>query len=411
MWWYNLGIRGYDALVWMAAFFNVKAKQLLRGRKESLDKLSKFKRESGKKLAWFHCASLGEFEQARPVIESLKKQSNVQIAVSFFSPSGYEIRKNYELADIVFYLPSDRKANARIILQILQPDWVFFVKYEIWIHYITETFNRAIPLYLLSATFRPSHLYFKWYGYVFKRALLRFTILFTQDHASTQLAQANGLSNVVFSNDTRYDRVYDQCKHPKDLPIVKVFKNEQPLLVLGSSYADEEKMLAHYLKHADAGLKVVIAPHQISPQRIQEIEHLLDDYKVLRYSEASLFNAYQAQILLIDNIGLLSSIYYYADVAFIGGGFGTKGLHNMLEAATFGMPILIGPKNHARFPEAGLLKEAGVLFTVTHADDFSERLLSLLTNTNLRSSVARKSRQFIENNIGATPLVMEYLAR
>lgn len=403
---YNLSIWLFSLAISLAKLFHAKAKLLANGRANTPKLLVSFKRKAECKLAWFHCASLGEFEQARPIIEALKARGDYQIAVSFFSPSGYEVRKNYVHADVIFYLPADTAAQARFLLDTLKPDFVFFVKYEIWINLINQVKKQAIPLYLVSATFSPKFPYFKWYGGVFRKALRKFDCIFTQDHASTQLMEKFGFTNVIFSNDTRYDRVFETCQSPKDLPVVKVFKNEQPVLVLGSSYAHEEDLVAKYLKTTDANLKVIIAPHVITPQRIAEIEKLFDKYAILRYSEASLFNAYRAQILLIDNIGLLSSIYQYAEIAMIGGGFGNKGVHNTLEAATFGMPIFIGPNNHQLFPETGLLKEAGVLFTINSADDFCVELLAMLTNNNLRNNIKAQSQQFIKTNLGATALIL-----
>lgn len=403
---YNLSIWLFSLAINLAKLFHAKAKLLANGRENTPKLLASFQRDAKLKLAWFHCASLGEFEQARPIMERLKARGDFQIAVSFFSPSGYEVRKDYAHADVVFYLPADTVAEARFLLNALKPDYVFLVKYEIWINLINQVKEQAIPLYLVSATFSPNFPYFKWYGGVFRKALRKFDCIFTQDHASTQLMAKFGFTNVTFSNDTRYDRVFDTCQNPKDLPVVKVFKTEQAVLVLGSSYAAEEDLVAKYLRINDANLKVIIAPHVITPQRIAEIEKLFHKYAILRYSEASMLNAYRAQILIIDNIGLLSSIYQYADIAIIGGGFGNKGVHNTLEAATFGMPIYIGPNNHQLFPETGLLKEAGVLFTINSTDDFCMQLLAMLTDNNLRNKIKVQSQQFIRTNLGATALIL-----
>jgi 3-deoxy-D-manno-octulosonic-acid transferase len=356
-------------------------------------------------LAWFHCASLGEFEQARPLIEKLKAQQNIQIAVSFFSPSGYEIRKNYELADIVFYLPADTPKNAAFVLDAITPDVVFFVKYEIWLHYVKAIKQRSIPLYLISATFRSSQIYFKWYGGAFKRALKSFDLIFTQDHTSTHILQSNGITNVIMGNDTRYDRVYETCQNPKQLPIVEAFKQQQRLLVVGSSYGYEEKLVAGFLKE-DKKLKVVIAPHQISKERIVEVEQTFKHYATIKYSDAANVLVHDKQVLIIDNIGLLASIYQYGDVAFVGGGFGRKGIHNTLEAATFGMPIFIGPNNHEKFPEIKLLHLAGVLFYINSQQAFDNTLLSFMNNANLLHDVKQNSSLVMAANRGATSLIL-----
>ena len=407
---YSLAIRVYSVLIQIASWFNPKAKLLVDGRKQTAVILSRFTRDPQKKLAWFHCASLGEFEQARPVIEALKQRNDVQIAVSFFSPSGYEIRKNYEHADVVFYLPSDTTAHAKWLIDKLSPTWVVVVKYEIWLRLLAQLNKLAIPTFLLSATFRENQIYFKWYGTAFKQALKGFQKIFTQDHQSTKLLQRAGFTNVEFSNDTRYDRVFETCKHPKQLDLVKAFKNEHTVLVLGSSYAPEEALAAAYLSTTNDNIKVIVAPHQITPTRLDEVEKTFDAFPVLRYSEASLFNAHKARVLLIDNIGLLSSIYQYADVALIGGGFAHKGIHNTLEAATFGMPIFIGPNNHDKFPEIALLKQAGVLKTVHAKDDFMVELMAFTTNMHLLQTIKKHSRQFIADNTGATQVVLKYFS-
>jgi len=402
---YDLAILLYGLAINIAALFQKKAHLLKIGRKNTFHILANFKRNPLKKIAWFHCASLGEFEQARPIIEKLKEQHQIQIAVSFFSPSGYEIRKNYDLADVVFYLPADTPKNAKQVLDALKPDIVFFVKYEIWLHYIKSVTKRSIPMYLISATFRPNQIYFRWYGAAFKRALKSFDLIFTQDQTSTHTLQINGVTNVLLSNDTRYDRVYETCQNPKKLPIIEAFKQQQRLLVVGSSYAQEEQLVKGFLKE-DKNLKIVIAPHEISEDRIGEVVKTFKHFSVIKYSEANEFSVQDKQILVIDNIGLLASIYQYGDVALVGGGFGKKGIHNTLEAATFGMPIFIGPKNHSKFPEIKLLHGAGVLFYISNQDEFDIKLLSFITNTNLLHDVKQNSARVMASHRGATQIIL-----
>lgn len=402
---YDLAISLYGLAINIAALFQKKARQLKIGRENTFHVLTNFKRDPMQKLAWFHCASLGEFEQARPIIEKLKAQHQIQIAVSFFSPSGYEIRKNYELADVVFYLPADTPKNAKQVLEALTPDIVFFVKYEIWLHYIKAVTKRSIPMYLISATFRPDQIYFRWYGAAFKRALKSFDLIFTQDQTSTHTLQINGVTNVFLSNDTRFDRVYETCQNPKKLPIIESFKQHQRLLVVGSSYSQEEQLVKGFLKE-DKNLKIVIAPHEISEDRIEEVEKTFRQFSVIKYSEANEFSVKDKQILIIDNIGLLASIYQYGDVALVGGGFGKKGIHNTLEAATFGMPIFIGPKNHGKFPEIKLLHGAGVLFYISNQDEFDIKLLSFITNSNLLHNVKQNSARVMASHRGATKIIL-----
>ncbi len=407
---YHLGIRFYSLAIFIASFFSIKAKKLAEGRKNTWKILSDFKRLPHKPLAWFHCASLGEFEQARPVIERLKRDSDIQIVVSFFSPSGYEVRKNYPLADLIFYLPSDTSFNAKRLLRIISPSMLFFVKYEIWINLITQVNKQGVPLYLLSATFRPNHIYFKWYGRLFKKALTRFKVIFTQDHSSTQLLKAHGLNQVVWSNDTRYDRVYETCQQAKPLPLIEAFAQQELILILGSSYEQEEQLALGFINQLlELNVKLIIAPHEISATRIAHIMSIFSAYKPIKYAEINEVNAPNARILVIDNVGLLASLYAYAHIALIGGGFGTKGIHNTLEAATFGMPILIGPNNQERFPETALLKEAGVLYTITNQMDTNELLNALTRNNNRLQQIKQQSQQFIRQNIGATDVIIANL--
>ena len=402
---YDLAIALYGLAIKSAALFQTKAKLLNLGRKNTFKQLTDFNREPFKKLAWFHCASLGEFEQARPLIEKLKAQQNIQIAVSFFSPSGYEIRKNYELADVVFYLPADTPKNAAFVLNAITPDLVFFVKYEIWLHYIKVIKQRSIPMYLISATFRPAQIYFKWYGAKFKHALKSFDLIFTQDHTSTHILQSNGITNVLMTNDTRYDRVYQTCQNPKSLPIVKAFKQQQPLLIVGSSYAHEEKLAARFFED-NKNIKIIIAPHEISDERIGEVEGIFKNLSSIRYSLADENSVRDKQILIIDNIGLLASIYQYGDLAIVGGGFGKKGIHNTLEAATFGMPIFIGPNNHDKFPEVNILHGAGVLFYISTQEELDSKMLTFINHANLLHDVKRNSSMVMSSHRGATNLIL-----
>lgn len=405
---YRVAISLYNLLVLLAKPFNKKAALLVNGRCNSTSVLQQFKRDNSRQLAWFHCASLGEFEQARPVIEQLKKKQDIQIAISFFSPSGYEVRKNYNLADVVFYLPSDSPAHAKLVLDALKPTLVFFVKYEIWIFYIREIVRRNVSLYLLSATFRPSHIYFKWYGRHLKRALQCFDVIFTQDHDSLNLLKSNQVPNAVFSNDTRYDRVYTSSLHPASLPLIAAFKGNAKLLVLGSSYtAEEELATAALTQYPD--LKLVVAPHEIASERIAEIDDRFRIFNAIKYSEATTANVSSARVLIIDNIGLLSAVYQYADMALVGGGFGNKGIHNTLEAVTYGMPVFIGPNNHERFPETGLLKKNNILFTVSSADDFTSVLHDFLTTEQKLFQTGQLAKSFILNNTGATAIILNHI--
>jgi 3-deoxy-D-manno-octulosonic-acid transferase len=405
---YPLSISVYSLLIWLLKPFHEKAALLFAGRKNTFHLLQKFKKDQ-RKLAWFHCASLGEFEQARPVIEYLKQQKNFQIAVSFFSPSGYEVRKNYALADVVFYLPADTSQHAKRVLQLLQPDMVFIVKYEIWVNYINAISQQKIPLYLLSANFHSNHIYFKWYGKFLRDALRKFTHVFTQTTEAENLLRQFGFSNVVTTGDTRYDRVLDTISNPMHLPLVSAFKGANKLIVAGSSYQTEEAILVEALKQFDA-LKIVVAPHEIKLERLVEIENTFKDFSCIRYSEAKEHNVFNYRVLIIDNIGMLASLYQYADAAFIGGGFGTKGMHNTLEAAAFGMPVFVGPNNHGRFPEVEALLRNGSLFVVGQSTSFNQYLDQLWRNEKNWNEIKILSQTFVQKQAGATQKVVKFLA-
>lgn len=405
---YPLSISVYSLLIWLLKPFHEKAALLFAGRKNTFHQLQNFKKGSGK-LAWFHCASLGEFEQARPLIEYLKQQKNYQIAVSFFSPSGYEVRKNYALADVIFYLPADTSQHAKRVLQLLQPDVVFIVKYEIWVNYINAISQQKIPLYLLSANFHANHIYFKWYGKFLRDALRKFTHVFTQTTEAENLLRQFGFSNVVTTGDTRYDRVLDTISNPMHLPLVSAFKGANKLIVAGSSYQTEEAILVEALKQFDA-LKIVIAPHEIKLERLVEIEHTFKGFSCMRYSQAKEQDVFNYRVLIIDNIGMLASLYQYADAAFIGGGFGTKGIHNTLEAAAFGMPVFVGPNNHDRFPEVGDLLRNGSLFVVDQPEHFNQQFNQLWNDEKSWDEIKTLSQNFVQQQAGATQKVLKYLA-
>lgn len=404
---YHLGIRLYSLAIFIATFFSAKAKKLAEGRKNTWQLLDDFKRLPEKELLWFHCASLGEFEQARPIIERLKSERDIQIALSFFSPSGYEIRKNYQLADVIFYLPSDTIANAQKLVKLLSPNKVFFVKYEIWVNLITAIFEQQIPAFLLSATFRKEHIYFKWYGKLFDETLRKFKVIFTQDDLSTELLKSKQFTNVIKSNDTRYDRVYNTFTTAKPLPLIAAFAQQQLVIILGSSYSQEEQFTHDFMSQAvQPHLKIIVAPHHIDAIRIAQIKTQFARFNPIEYSNATLENISQHQVLIIDNIGLLSSLYGYAHIAFIGGGFGSKGIHNTLEAAAFGMPIVIGPNNHHRFPELEALKNVEVLFTIENQEHLNKLFNRFVTDSNYLNRTKARSQAFIKENIGATDIVL-----
>jgi len=360
---------------------------------------------SARPVIWIHCASLGEFEQGRPLIEAIKKlHPSYQICLSFFSPSGYEIRKNYELADTIFYLPADTTNNARQLIDLINPSIVFFIKYEFWFHYIQELKTRNIPLYIVSAIFREDQLFFKnspW-GKWYRKMLFQFEHFFVQDQQSVELLGRIGLKNVTRAGDTRFDRVAEIARNGKVIPMVEKFKGNHLLIVAGSTWKPDEELLVETI-HSHPEVQFIIAPHETKKGNIDRLINLLKT-TVVCYTEANEEAVSHSQVLIVDTIGLLSSIYKYADLAYIGGGFGV-GIHNTLEAAIFGMPIVFGP-NYLKFNEATAMVNLGVAFSVNNYPQLNNLLESLLSDDEKRKKIALKCTQFTDQNLGATQIIL-----
>jgi len=405
---YNIAVFFYATFIKVASVFNLKAKLFIEGRKNIFDVISSKLNNDPSEKIWFHCSSLGEFEQARPLIENIKQNHiEYKIIVTFFSPSGYEIRKNYELADYVFYLPIDTISNAKSLINLFNPNKVFFVKYEFWYHYLNILHQKKIPIYLISATFLGSQIFFKWYGSFFRNILKKFDIIFTQNDSSKKLLNSIGIENVIVSKDTRYDRVAATVKNIKSLPKVELFKQNKKLLVCGSSYIKEETLILQLTDNIlEERLKIIIAPHEINGTHLNAIKDLFQHKKICFYSTSLHEDLIKSNILVIDNIGMLSSIYQYADIALIGGGFGSKGLHNILEAAAFGMPVLFGPKNHQKYPESIQLINNGSAFVVNTSEEFNQVISSFIFDTQKHESVSHLSKKFINENTGATKVIL-----
>ena len=359
---------------------------------------------------WFHCASLGEFEMARPVIEQIQTEfPHWEIIISFFSPSGYEERKHF-ICEGVFYLPFDTRKNAAKWYDIVQPDIAVFVKYEFWLNFMHAGNQRGCNLLGISVLFREGQFFFEPWAGAWKHQLQRFKRIFVQNTASEMVGKQEGLSNIVVAGDIRFDRVIETAAHFEGISEIEQFKGDSQLLVAGSSWMDEEKFLAEYLsiKSWPLGWKWIIVPHDIGNQHITDIKDRFSEYKPILYSELNNEeDLSKKRILIIDNMGLLSRIYRYANAAVIGGAWG-KGLHNILEAATFGMPILFGPK-HEKFPEAAEGIEAGFCLSAKDYHDFEIHLNRMLGNREWREEAAEKSRKFVHAKSGATQRVLEYL--
>ncbi len=400
---YRLSIALFSLLIRLASPFNLKARQIHAGRRRVFPEL-KTKIKHDRPIIWIHCASLGEFEQGRPVIEAIKRQHpEYQIFLTFFSPSGYEIRKNYELADYIFYLPADTRQNARKLIELVRPELVFFVKYEFWFHYISELKQRNIPLYLVSAIFRENQLFFKkspW-GKWYRQMLFGFRHFFVQDEQSVQLLRQIGIGQVTRAGDTRFDRVAEIARNGKLLPLVEKFKGSSQLVVAGSTWKPDEELLAEYI-HTYPEVKFIIAPHETKRSNVDRLINLLKT-PVICYTEATEDSVMNKQVLIVDTIGLLSTIYRYADLAYIGGGFGV-GIHNTLEAAIFGMPILFGP-NYLKFREATNMAKLGVAFPISDYSSLKSSLNDLLPDTEKRELISKKCIEFTRQNLGATQII------
>jgi len=399
---YNFGIYFYKLAIFIASGFNGKAFLLRKGQREAFAIL-KEKVTPNAQYVWFHAASLGEFEQGRPVIEQLKKEKpETKILLTFFSPSGYEIRKNYTGADIITYLPLDTPFAARKFVKLVKPSKAIFVKYEFWPNYLLALQAASIPVYNISAIFRPEQVFFKWYGKWYRDLLNTFNHIFVQDAASAALLVKNGIENITIAGDTRFDRVSDLAKQAQSIPLVEALVKDAPkVIVAGSTWPKDEELLVRYLKeHKD--VKLILVPHEIHEAHISGIVKLLGaDY--LRYTLANETNIQSVNCLVVDTIGLLSSIYRYANVAYIGGGFGV-GIHNTLEAAVWNAPVVFGT-NFQKFREARELISVGGAYSI---DDY-ETLETQLNQLFINNEAGKAAGDYVKNNTGATELIVNLL--
>lgn len=358
------------------------------------------------RLVWFHAASLGEFEQGRPVMEALKKsRPDTKIILTFFSPSGYEIRKNYQGADYIYYLPSDTPRHARRFVELVRPDAAVFIKYEYWYHYLKQLHLRQIPVYLISAIFRKEQPFFKWWGGLHRQMLRFFTRLFIQDSESARLLSSIHIEAFEQTGDTRFDRVKQIADEARNIEIVEKFLNGQPAIVCGSTWPPDEDLLLEYINRDSSRFKWIIAPHEIGESHVKNILNKCHK-KAVRYSEETADWA-DADILLIDCIGLLSSVYRYGKAAYIGGGFGA-GIHNTLEAAVYGMPVVFGPR-YQKFKEAVSLIQEGGAFSIHTGEELKETLDTLIQNPAIMETAGSQALKFVNSQLGATDVIMRCL--
>lgn len=392
----------------IAALFNHKLKLGNKGRALAFDILKKAQLSQHKTI-WFHCASLGEYEQGLPVFEIIRQEyPKHKIVLTFFSPSGYEIRKNTPIADVVTYLPLDTKSNAKQFMTLVKPELVLFVKYEIWPNYLNQIKKYNSKAILISALFRANQTFFKWHGQWMQKYLKAFEHIFVQNKISLDLLNAHGFENVSISGDTRFDRVSNQLDIDNTLDFIAEFKQNKTCIVAGSTWPEGESYLVDYVNnHATEDLKLIVAPHNIKPKQIQSLKSAFNKPSVL-FSEKDHSNLASAQIFIIDTIGLLSKIYSYADIAYVGGAIGNTGLHNTLEPATFGLPIIIGP-NHDKFPEAAEMINIGGMFSIKSSEAFCSKLQQLVSDKALRLESGKCNENYIKENKGAVIQIMNYL--
>lgn len=401
---YDLGITAYTTGAKVLSVWNEKARKWIAGRKGIFEHIeATLPKKENKKRVWMHVASLGEFEQGLPLLEKFDR-GKWDIVTTFFSPSGYEHRKNHEGIDKAYYLPQDTFKNANNFLDLVQPDMVVFVKYDFWYYYLQEVKRREIPLYLISALFRAEQRFFKKNAKLHQKMLFSFNHVFTQNQESVEMLAGIGYTNATYVGDTRCDRVIQNAENPKSFPLITDFKEDKKLLIAGSSWQEEETMLSKILPNFE-DLRLVIAPHDISEKHLQEIENKFN--KSIRYSKLKKDSCIYYDVVIIDNIGMLSSLYQYGDIAMIGGAF-RKGLHNILEAAVFGIPVIYGtPIN--KYPEGKRLAQAGGGFMVDNQQQLQEVLDKLLTDETQRTQAGKKAKQFILDNAGAAERVYKII--
>lgn len=401
---YNFILLFASQLLKILALFSPKLNLFVEGRKSVFETLKNNIQEFDKTI-WFHAASLGEYEQGLPVIEKVKeKYPQHKIVLTFFSPSGYEVRKNNTVADVTVYLPLDKISNAKQFLDLVHPEKVFFIKYEFWPNYLTELKKRSISTYLISGIFREKQLFFKWYGGFYRKALHTFDYFFVQNESSKTLLKSIGFTNVKVSGDTRFDRVVAILEKDNSLDYIAQFKNNQTTIVIGSSWPKDEELLIHYIESVPQNVKFIIAPHNIDKNQILNLKTQISK-KTILFSEKDNVDLSNYGVFIIDTIGILTKIYSYADIAYVGGGFGNPGVHNVLEPATFGIPIVMGP-NYSHFEEATALVGLNGCITVKNQSELNDAFNLLLQNEEERLEKGHICSTFVQMNKGATAHIL-----
>ena len=407
---YNLVVILASQLLKLTSLFSPKMKLFLDGRKSVFKELA-YKIKTTDKTIWFHAASLGEYEQGLPVMEAIKKQfPNHKIVVTFFSPSGYEVRKNNTIADVTIYLPLDTISNAKQFIELVHPEMAFFIKYEYWPNYLNELKNKNIKTYLISGILRENQTFFKWYGGFYRNALKTFDYFFVQNESSKKLLKSIGFNNVKVSGDTRFDRVVSILERDNSLDFIKQFKDNKTTIVIGSSWPKDENLLVNYINQSSDDVKFIIAPHNIKSEQIQELKNAVAKKTVL-FSDVEtrlIASLQENNVFIIDTIGILTKIYSYADIAYVGGGFGNPGVHNILEPATFGVPVVIG-SNFSHFAEATALVNMEGCISIQNQNQLNEAFDLLLQNEDERLEKGHVCSTFIQMNKGATQTIMNHI--
>lgn len=397
---YTIGIYFYSFIIHLLAPFNSKAKKWLKGRENLFAQIKESNIDD--KVIWIHAASVGEFEQARPLIEQIKQNDpHKKILITFFSPSAYELRKDYPLADYIFYLPLDTPKNAKRLINMIQPQMVFFVKYEFWFNFIAELNHQQIPLFLISGIFRPSQLFFKRYGGWFRKHLPMFKQLFVQDNDSANLLESIKLNNFSITGDTRFDRVNNITQNPKEYADIQNFTSDSFTILCGSTWMVDEELLLKYYKNTKHNIKLIIAPHEVDNEHIEKLQSIFKEHRPILWSSINeQQSTKESNVLIVDSVGHLMHLYQYADIAYIGGGFGV-GIHNILEAACFGKPIVFGP-NYQKFKEARDLINLAGGFSINNIESLSVQFNKLVSDKEYLTSTSDICKSYISLNIGAT---------
>jgi 3-deoxy-D-manno-octulosonic-acid transferase len=404
---YNFILLFASQILKILALFSPKLNLFVKGRKSVFETL-KNKIQATDKTIWFHAASLGEYEQGLPVIEAIKQHfPNHKIVLTFFSPSGYEVRKNNTIADVTVYLPLDTISNVKQFLKVVHPEMVFFIKYEFWPNYLKELRNQNIKTYLISGIFREKQAFFKWYGEFYRNALKTFDYFFVQNDSSKTLLQSIGFNNVKVSGDTRFDRVVSILERDNTLDFIEQFINNKTTIVIGSSWPKDEELLVNYINQCSDDVKFIIAPHNIDKNQILNLKNQISN-KTILFSEKDNVDLSNYAVFIIDTIGILTKIYSYADIAYVGGGFGNPGVHNILEPATFGIPVVIGP-NYSHFSEATALVNLEGCLTIHNQTQLNEAFDLLLQNEDERLEKGHICSTFVQMNKGATQTIMAYI--